>query len=52
MLIVTVADLEEYDRFCDRVLYADDNLRKFRTLLSRKRHKFDTSVPMENLLST
>ncbi|EHJ94736.1 Lrp/AsnC family transcriptional regulator [Vreelandella boliviensis] len=52
VLIVTVADLDEYDRFCDRVLYNDDNLRKFRTLLSRKRHKFDTSVPMESLLST
>lgn len=46
VLIVTVADLDEYDHFCDRVLYGDDNLRKFRTLLSRKRHKFDTSVPL------
>lgn len=52
VLIVTVADLDEYDRFCDHVLYGDDNLRKFRTLLSRKRHKFETSVPMESLLST
>lgn len=52
VLIVTVADLDEYDRFCDRVLYGDDNMRKYRTLLSRKRHKFETSVPMESLLST
>lgn len=46
ILIVTVAGLEEYDRFCDQVIYADDNMRKFRTLISRKRHKFDTSVPL------
>lgn len=48
VLIVTVADLDEYERFCDRVLYADDNMRKFRTLLSRKRHKFDTSVQLSH----
>ncbi|SJN14683.1 Transcriptional regulator, AsnC family [Halomonas citrativorans] len=34
VLIVTVADLDAYDRFCDQVLYADDNMRKFRTLLA------------------
>tara|TARA_B100002003_G_C14087421_1_gene523097 strand:- start:740 stop:952 length:213 start_codon:yes stop_codon:yes gene_type:complete len=50
--VLTVTDLEAYDCFCDRVLYGDDNLRKFRTLLSRKRHKFDLSVPMESLLAT
>jgi len=48
VLIVTVADLDEYERFCDRVLYADDNMRKFRTLLSRKRHKFDTSIQLSH----
>lgn len=52
VLIVAVANLDEYDRFCDSVLYAHDNLRKFRTLLSRKRHKFDTSVQMDIQLST
>ena len=46
VLIVAVADLDEYDRFCDSVLYSHGNLRKFRTLLSRKRHKFDTSVQL------
>ena len=44
VLIVSVADMNAYDRFCDSVLYADDNMRKFRTLLSRKRSKFDTSA--------
>lgn len=43
VLIVVVPDMDAYDRFCDTVLYADDNMRKFRTLLSRKRNKFDTS---------
>ncbi|WP_428976900.1 hypothetical protein [Halomonas caseinilytica] len=44
MLIVVVPDMDAYDRFCDSVLYADDNMRKFRTLLSRKRNKFDTAA--------
>lgn len=44
VLIVVVPDMEAYDRFCDAVLYADDNMRKFRTLVSRFRRKFDTSV--------
>jgi Lrp/AsnC family leucine-responsive transcriptional regulator len=44
VLIVSVPDLDAYDKFCDDVLYADDNMRKFRTLISRKRSKFDTST--------
>lgn len=44
VLIVEVPDMDAYDRFCDAVLYADDNMRKFRTLLCRKRSKFDTSA--------
>ncbi len=46
VLIVIVADMERYDLFCDRVLYADSNMRKFRTLISRKRAKFDTRVTL------
>ena len=46
ILIVTVPDLDAYDRFCDSVLYADDNMKKFRTLISRKRSKFDTSTSL------
>lgn len=46
VLIVDVADMTAYDRFCDAVLYADDNMRKFRTLISRKRSKFDTRVTL------
>lgn len=44
ILIVMVADMDAYDRFCDKVLYAEANMRKFRTLISRKRQKFDTRV--------
>ncbi len=46
VLIVSVPDMDAYDRFCDGVLYADDNMRKFRTLLSRRRTKFDTSASL------
>jgi len=38
--------MNAYDRFCDSVLYPDDNVRKFRTLLSRRRNKFDTSASL------
>ncbi|MBT0959625.1 Lrp/AsnC family transcriptional regulator [Denitromonas iodatirespirans] len=44
VLVVVVPDMNAYDRFCDDVLYADDNLRKFRTLVSRFRNKFDTAI--------
>lgn len=46
VLIVDVPDMVAYDRFCDEVLYADDNMRKFRTLISRRRNKFDTRVSL------
>lgn len=42
VLIVEVVSMEAYDDFCDRVLYTDDNLQKFRTLISRQRNKFVT----------
>ncbi len=47
VLIVVVPDMDAYDRFCDEVLYADDNLRKFRTLVSRFRNKFDTALDVD-----
>lgn len=46
ILVVSVPDMPAYDRFCDAVLYADDNMRKFRTLLSRRRSKFDISTEL------
>lgn len=47
ILVVSVPDMQAYDQFCDAVLYADDNMRKFRTLLSRRRSKFDTSTTID-----
>lgn len=44
VLIVVVPDMDAYDRFCDQVLYAEPNVRKFRTLVSRSRPKFDTTL--------
>lgn len=44
VMVLCVPDMQAYDLFCDEVLYADDNMKKFRTLISRKRSKFDTSA--------
>lgn len=52
VLIVSVPDLDAFDRFCNSVLYADDNMQKFRTMLSRKRSKFDTSAVLLGADST
>ena len=46
MLIVSVPDMDAYDAFCDRVLYGDSNMAKFRTLVVRRRAKFDPFVPL------
>jgi Lrp/AsnC family leucine-responsive transcriptional regulator len=49
VLIVTVPDMPAYEAFCHRVLYKEKNLRKFRTLISITRHKFDTQVNLDNV---
>ena len=46
VLIVIVQDMDEYYNFCNDVLYTDSNLLKFRTLVARKRAKFDVSKPI------
>ncbi len=46
VLIVSVADMNAFDDFVQRVLYADANMRKFRTLISMKRTKFNTAVEL------
>jgi Lrp/AsnC family leucine-responsive transcriptional regulator len=48
VLIVVVPDMDAYDRFCDRVLYAEPNMRKFRTMISRFRNKFDTALDVDS----
>ncbi len=44
VLIVMVKDMEDYEALCDRLLYSHPNVRKFRTLISMKRDKFETSI--------
>lgn len=46
ILIVNVESMEAFQAFTERVLYADPNLRKFRTLISMNRIKFTTEVPL------
>jgi Lrp/AsnC family leucine-responsive transcriptional regulator len=44
VMILVVPDMAAYDHFCDAVLFADPNVRKFRTLVSRFRAKFETAL--------
>jgi len=46
VLILSVQDMEEFQRFVERVMYAETNIRKFRTLISMKREKFTTALPI------
>lgn len=48
VLIVNVRDMDEYDIFCNDVLYTENNLLKFRTMVARKRSKFDVSTVLAN----
>lgn len=41
VLVVNVADIFEYEDFCQRVLYASTNMKKFTTLISISCTKFD-----------
>lgn len=43
VLIVNVADIFEYETFCQNVLHQHSNMHKFTTLVSMKCTKFDTS---------
>ncbi len=43
VLIVNVADIFEYEAFCEKVLYQHSNMHKFTTLVSMRCTKFDTS---------
>lgn len=46
VLIVNVSDMEAFQTFTERVLYSYSNMRKFRTLISMRRNKFSTEVPL------
>ena len=44
VLVVVVPDMPSYEDFCQRVIYQEQNLRNFRTLISMNRVKYDTRV--------
>ena len=46
ILIVTVAGIEEFEAFVERVLHADLNIRKFRTAISIRQVKFTTEIAL------
>ncbi|WP_426416134.1 Lrp/AsnC family transcriptional regulator [Aestuariirhabdus sp. LZHN29] len=46
VLIVEVPDMAAYEQFCHRVLYEESNMKNFRTLISMRREKFETSVAL------
>ncbi|MBD5772562.1 Lrp/AsnC family transcriptional regulator [Marinomonas colpomeniae] len=43
VLIVNVTDIFEYEKFCQRVIYAHKGMKKFTTLISLRCTKFDLS---------
>lgn len=46
ILVVSVPDMDAYDGFVHRVLYAEPNLKKFKTLISLRREKFQTAIKL------
>ncbi len=49
MLVISVPDIQAYERFIERVLHQDKNIRKFHTSVSTKTVKFSTGVNVEEL---
>ncbi|EGA65031.1 Lrp/AsnC family transcriptional regulator [Vibrio brasiliensis] len=49
MLIVSVPDIQAYERFIERVLHQDRNIRKFHTSVSTKTVKFSTQVNLDQI---
>lgn len=46
ILVISVPDMQAYDEFTQRVLYTQPNLRKFRSLISLRRIKFETAIEL------
>ncbi len=46
ILVVSVPDMQAYETFTQRVLHSQPNLRKFRSLISLRRIKFDTVIEL------
>ena len=49
LIIVSVPDIQAYERFIERVLHQDKNIRKFHTSVSTKTVKFSTQVNVEEI---
>jgi len=48
MLVVTVKDIQAYEKFVERVLHTDLNIRKFHTSVSLRTVKFSTEIELES----
>lgn len=46
LLMVLVSDMQAYEAFARRELASDPNLRKFRSLISLRREKFQTAIEL------
>lgn len=46
LLMLMVEDMEAYEQFSRNYLSTEPNLRKFRTLISLRRDKFSTAIPL------
>ncbi|WP_299199376.1 Lrp/AsnC family transcriptional regulator [uncultured Amphritea sp.] len=46
LLMLMVEDMESYETFTRKYLSTDANLSKFRTLISLRRDKFSTAIPL------
>ncbi len=46
LLVLLVPDMQTYEAFTRRALSSDPNLRKFRTLISLRREKFQTAIEL------
>ena len=47
VLVMTLKDMDEYVALCERLLDANENVRKFRTLIAMDRYKFETAIPVD-----
>jgi len=47
IIVVQVADMDEYHRFVRRILMNDPNIRVFRTLFAMNRTKYRTAISLE-----
>lgn len=47
VLVIMVRDMEAYEALSDRLFYSNPNIRKFRTMISIKRDKFETSMALD-----